>query len=351
MAIAVFRAGASGSFDAQPSSSGDRLVIRSDDDTDTSQTFTAYGLVSASPSSEAESLDGQDEQYTAAAFETLSRVSLSATATGTVSAFAAGTAAVGDIRVDSQPSDDDTVLVGLTGHTQTYTFKTTLTPTANEVLIGADTAETADNLASAINDSSTGTSTPVSGTDWAAATVANAYVSATSASSVVTVTDLVPCNRVLGWALSQGTGSTLMIRQPAGGVDGTLLATFAAGDTDIYTEVTLETEDLSTATLPGSMAFTSEWQLIDGKYWTVELRSDQNENDFSACSLEFANSNSQSATVLFSHTITIAAASALNRDINDETETGDDIRCQYVRLKITNGQTTDQALHAAVVWG
>lgn len=351
--IAVFRAGASGSFSSQPDSGGERLVVRSDDATDTA-TATAYGLVSSSPANEAETLDGKVEQYTVSAFESLTRFSLSAAATGTVSVFAAGTAASGDITVSTQPANNDTVLVGLNGKTTTYTFKTTMTPSDGEVLIGSTTAETADNLASAINDASTGTSIPVDGTDWqmggTAPAGANAYVTATSTSSVVTLTDTVPCNRLLGWDVSQGTGSTLTIREPIGGADGTLLAVFTPGDTDIYTEVTLETEDLSTATVPGSMAFTSEWQLIDGRKWTVELRSDQNSTQFSSASLELANANSGSPEILVTHSLTLTG-NPMDMVINNDTESGNDIRCQFIRLKITNGQTTDQALHAAVVWG
>lgn len=58
------------------------------------------------------------------------------------------------------PSDGDTVTID----TDTFTFKTTLTPTAGEILIGANATETLGHLAAAINGEAG------SGTDYAAAT-------------------------------------------------------------------------------------------------------------------------------------------------------------------------------------
>lgn len=75
----------------------------------------------------------------------------------------AGTYADAQLSIDSQPNDADTVTVG----SKTYTFKTSLTPTANEVLIGASALTAATNLVHAIN--LTGTS----GTDYASATTIN----------------------------------------------------------------------------------------------------------------------------------------------------------------------------------
>lgn len=56
------------------------------------------------------------------------------------------TSAVGAITFANQPSADDTVTVG----SQTYTFKAALSA-ADQVLIGATTADTVDNLIAAIN--------------------------------------------------------------------------------------------------------------------------------------------------------------------------------------------------------
>ena len=247
---------------------------------------------------------------------------MSSSATGTVSFYSSGTAGIGDLAASQQPSNNDTVSVGLSGNKVTYTFKTTLTPSANEVLIGSSLAETVDNLASAINDSSTGSSAPVDGTDWATGTVANPYVSATVAagSDTVTITDRVPCARLLAWDCTEGANN-FTIRQPLGGADGDLLGAFAPGDTDMYTAVTLDTDDLSSDTIPGSMSFTSEWVLIDGRKWTIDLRSDQNSTQFSSTSVELSNSAASGATVLTTYSVTLSG-NPLVMVINSDTESG-----------------------------
>lgn len=75
-----------------------------------------------------------------------------------------GSFAEGDLTVTAIPSDGETVTIG----TQTYTWKTTLTPVADEVLIGASIDDSLDNLVAAINLDAG------AGTKYAAATTANA---------------------------------------------------------------------------------------------------------------------------------------------------------------------------------
>lgn len=83
----------------------------------------------------------------------------------------AGDKAVGTLTSDgTAPADNDTVTID--GHV--YTFKTALTPAANEVLIGADAAAALDNLKAAINAGAG------SGTLYGAGTVAHATVTATT---------------------------------------------------------------------------------------------------------------------------------------------------------------------------
>lgn len=87
-------------------------------------------------------------------------------------AFATGTLTVGT------EVTGDTFTVG----TQVYTLRSSLTPTANEVLIGSSSDDTAQYIADAIN----GTGDP--GVTYASGTLANADCSATVSGSVVTVT-------------------------------------------------------------------------------------------------------------------------------------------------------------------
>jgi hypothetical protein len=78
-----------------------------------------------------------------------------------------------------QPSDGETVRLG----SHTYTFKTALTPTAFEVLIGASTSASLDNLVAAINAGAG------SGTLYAAGTTANTHgTAAAGAGDTIDVT-------------------------------------------------------------------------------------------------------------------------------------------------------------------
>lgn len=79
-------------------------------------------------------------------------------------------------------ADTQTVTIGAT----TYTFNTSLTNTANNVLIGGSITNMAANLALAVNAGAG------AGTNYGTGTVANASVSGTSSSGVFTATALVP---------------------------------------------------------------------------------------------------------------------------------------------------------------
>lgn len=68
---------------------------------------------------------------------------------GATLATVGGTAATGTITVTTQPTANDTILV----NGATVTFKTALTGSGNEVLIGAAATATATNLAAALNAS------------------------------------------------------------------------------------------------------------------------------------------------------------------------------------------------------
>ena len=208
------------------------------------------------------------------AMDTLLMIDLAAVSVGAVTILSNdGVAAVGDIRIDSLPANNDTVLVGVTGATATYTWKTTITPADGEVLIGSTVAECADNLASAINDASTGTSSPAESTDYQI-TNENNYVTATVTTSTVNLTDRIKCARQLAWAVS-ATGSAVTIRQPIGGADGTLLGYFPAGSQYLSTStgIALDSEDLTTDTLPQNWEGSSSALSINGRC-TIDIRNE-----------------------------------------------------------------------------
>lgn len=97
--------------------------------------------------------------------------------------LSAAISATGVLTITATTSaDTQTVVIG----GQTYTFNTSLTNTANNVLIGASATTMAANLASAINAGAG------SGTTYGAGTVANTNVTATSNLGVLTVTAKVP---------------------------------------------------------------------------------------------------------------------------------------------------------------
>ena len=92
-----------------------------------------------------------------------------------------GVQATGTITLSGTPSDADTFTIGGT----VYTFKTTLTPTAGQVLIGGSAAVAAVNLFKAMTGGDGAGTNYASGTTVAPSTI---YVSVPSASNVITVT-------------------------------------------------------------------------------------------------------------------------------------------------------------------
>lgn len=104
---------------------------------------------------------------------------------------------------------------------QVYTFNTSLTNTANNVLIGADTTAMAANLAAAINAGAG------AGTAYGTGTVANTGVTATASLGVVTVTAILPGtvgnSIVIAETLTNGSwagGATVLSGGQAANTDG-----------------------------------------------------------------------------------------------------------------------------------
>lgn len=92
-----------------------------------------------------------------------------------------GVQATGTVSLTGTPADADTFVIGGT----TYTFKTTLTPTANQVLIGGSASAAITNLFKAL------TGGDGAGTNYASGTAvgpSTAFYSVPSSSNVITVT-------------------------------------------------------------------------------------------------------------------------------------------------------------------
>ncbi len=90
---------------------------------------------------------------------------------------AASIPATGTLTMSGQPSDGDTVTIGGT----TYTFATTLTSTADQVLIGASASDTLANLAGAIGAETGGGQ--AAGTTYSTGTLANTSATVTGSTS------------------------------------------------------------------------------------------------------------------------------------------------------------------------
>lgn len=352
VAIQTFSYSGLDQIDRQPATTS-RLYIRSSDVTDTTPTLTVYDTTS----NEVLQLDGQREDVTAATFTDLRWAVMDTEAAGVVEVYSedTGIAAVGDITINVVPSNNDTVTVGLiggSGYSKTYTWKTTLTPSDGEILIAGTTAECADNLASAINDASTGTSTPVDGTDWVltgtAPAAANSWVSATVSTNVVEVTDLILCRRLRAWALAQSS-TGLSIRQPIGGRDGTLLVDFQGttalgggnGETEAYNgTISLDSEDLATDTLPPAKTGATDAITLGGKTCTIEI---QCEDVNPAIVIKYQVSND--GTNWFDGQTSISDADNNHQWINPSEH------IQLVRLNITTNTTTSaSAVNAKVIY-
>ncbi|MDR3405122.1 MAG: hypothetical protein P4L99_21690 [Chthoniobacter sp.] len=108
----------------------------------------------------------------------------SAQRSGSAQAPVALTRATGALTIAVQPTANDTFTLGAT----TYTFKASVSTTANQVKIGSSLAATQTNVVDAINALPGG-----SGTEFGSATTANATATAAAAvANVITVTAILP---------------------------------------------------------------------------------------------------------------------------------------------------------------
>tara|TARA_R110000868_G_scaffold59271_3_gene181968 strand:+ start:8609 stop:9583 length:975 start_codon:yes stop_codon:yes gene_type:complete len=260
MSQTAFSTVATNTLAAQPTASA-LIYVRSNNVADAG-TLTVYGDVSATPDSDALTLNGKVEVSSVEIFDSISQAILSTAQAGVVKAYGPGTAASGDIRTDTNPTDADTLTIGGI----VYRFKTTMAA-INDVQLGSTATDTTLAIKKAINLDG------IAGTDYFTGTAANPIYSATVATTVITLTDRIPCERRVDQTITE-SASNFAIRLPIGGVDGTLLFTLAAGILSAADVLTFSTEDHSTATLPALMLGTSNSVNVQGNQAMLRLWSD-----------------------------------------------------------------------------
>lgn len=341
MSVAAFAVDSVNPLLAQPST--EAIVARSTA-ADTSQTLTIHGTTVAAGGYDSEglTLTGTLEiEFTNSAaddWNSLTSASLSATCTGVVSLYSQGSAATGSIYVDAQPSNNDTLTIGLGATTQVYTFKTVLTGAANEVFIGADTDATATNIKKAINDEGT------ENTHYGTGTAINAFVSAAVTGSVITLTDKLAVARLRSWVLTPSNGGSLNCVAPTGGVLGTLLASIAIGDTAAYDDISLLNEDLAGANLPAGVNFTSDWINLGGASATLNLSVSG-----TALAVSYQTSTDGSTARTGQTTLpngsggTAGSATFYSQNLGESA-------IQYIRFLINNNSSTSRVVHAIVTY-
>ena len=394
MSFIPFTVTGSGSFASQPQGAGEKIIIVSDNASDNGETLTLSGLVGGLPDSEVITLGstGLLEVEGTKSFTSLSSAAASAGVAGSISAYGQGTAAVGDSRVSSVPATGATWIIGLSGLTRTYTFRspaafTLLTGVAATVtaivdndyfdvtisgtvyrfwfevdgagvtapanpgtltkvsilstdtnadvavtleasmesvitgftcsvssatitcvkdVLGAITFAFADGAAAAATgitnpssvlgtadaanqirtgydtDGTAATESDVAlwiqyainatggtaGTHYGTGTAVHAHLSASASSDLVTLTDRVAADRILGWTKTDPTG--LSTRTPLGGVNGALLATFAASQS-INVAQSFDNADLSDATLIAGFTGNTDGILLNGQPATLRI--------------------------------------------------------------------------------
>ena len=316
----------------QPTQPGSatRIVVRSTSALE-GVPITIYGTVSGSPDSDGDAGgDGLHEMVTAKSFTAITQAIMSSAAIGTITGYSEGIPAAGDVRVDVNPSDGNTLSIGLADALVVYRFKNTLAA-AYDVKIGATKEITAANLHAAINSSGT------PGTEYYAGTDFNPYLSSSLSVDVLTLTDRVPCNRQSGWSIVE-SASKFSKRLPIGGGDGSLLFTVKAGTDRCAIALTFSTEDHSTATLPALMLGVSNYVAIGGGFAQLRMWANHAITYKIQCSTDLINWTDTSEGTLS------LSASTLTRvffaDLHD-----------YIRLVIvSNANTTDTIADFRVIY-
>jgi len=328
MANQAFTTLATNPIKAQPVAEG-LVVVRSTSPLET-VAVDIYGTISGSPGISAVGSASNVEDVASDSLSAIYQVVTSSAAVGTITGHATGIAAVGDARVDVNPSDGDTLTIGLAGVALVYRFKNTLAA-ANDVKIGATIQDTASNLSAAINLGAG------SGTSYHGGTAQNPFLSATVSVAVVELTDRIACSRQLDWVLTE-SASNFSKRLPIGGVDGLLLFSISPGGTFAADALTFSTEDHLTATLPALMVGTSPSVAINGGSSMLRVWGDNALKFKVESSTDLINwhPTSEGEITLVADTLTNIVLAQLH---------------EYIRFVITeNLNTDDTILDARVIW-
>ncbi len=316
-----------------------KLIVRSSSAADT-MNISTVGLVSAVSTSETHALTGKREIRTTDVFSTLSQAILASAAAGTVTVRQLGTKGTASIIVSANPSNLDTVTIGLTGFTQVYTFKSVLA-SAYDVLIGATAADTAENLRRCLWDGNAARSDGTGeGTLYGTGTAANPYLEPTGISGQqIAVADLLECSRLLAWSFAQsGTGLSLPSTL-SGGTDGLLLSSLAPGDTASYNSFDLDDEALNLARLPALFTGKSDWMGVFARP-IFEMRA-ANLASGVACSYEYSNDKTN---------YLVGGTAITDLDNNVQHIDPSEKWFSYVRLNVSaNANTTGSSINAKIL--
>lgn len=331
-----FTVGSENPITAQPTAQ-DSTYARSTQAADVGN-ITQTGVSSDIPASDTITLTGKREAVSGTDFSSFNSISLSAAQTGIVTIHQFGTAGTAPLIAETNPADGSTVTLGLIGFTQAYRFKDTLA-SAYDVKREATATDTMAHFKKAINADG------VAGTDYFAGTSQNPYMSSVVSGTIITFTDRIPCDRYLAWSFAQSSTHFSLPSTLSGGVDGTLIATLDPGDTTVYDDLTFDTEDLGDSTLPGLVAPTTDWILVNGKACVLQLKC---ANISSAIALKYqtstdaVNASDGQTSITSLDNNTVAAPRVVV-----PTE-----RCiEYLRLVVTaNANTTDSAVDMRVIY-
>lgn len=331
-----------GLYTRSTSASDDGFVVLHGRKTSDSNADHAYLAINSN--------EGKIEQLSSTNWSDLNLARWDANLNGTGSVFSNnGTKATGSIHIHSRPSDGDTVIIGLTGFTKTFTFRTGTISANGDVYSDSDLNKTAANLASAINDSSTGVPTTGEGQGgtygWWNTDGANPYLTANAPSgNTFTVQDKINCKRQLGWVTTIYNGSSISLCPISGGIDGTKIVDIPAGSksASISTAsgINLDSEDLSTTNVRGYLPLASDSVATRGRF-AVDIK----------CTDPAAASNIK--IQLSNDSINWKDATSTITDLDsdqDQRITGDDLFSEYTRLYFTSySSTISTALNIKII--